>query len=482
MLRNGNRLLRLINQLLDLSKLEAGKMQLNGAVIDLVEFLRETAAAYESMAANKNIKYSFDSDVARLPILADEEKLEKVFHNLLSNAFKFTKEGGEISIRLTVAENKQAVISVRDTGIGIPADQLLKVFDRFYQVDSSQTREYEGSGLGMALAKEFVELHHGKISVESKEGQGSTFTVKLPLGKDELIEQAFKLRNSKTNKLSSLEEFISSEGETEISSDEEPAAIAEHTTTILIVEDNADMRKYIRKTLSVYYQIIEAKNGKEGFQKATELLPDLIISDVMMPEMDGYKLCTLIKTNELTSHIPVILLTAKADRESKLIGLETHADDYLSKPFDMDELKLIVRNRIEERRKMRERFSREIKLEPKHISITSLDEKFITNVLAQIESHMGDENFSIEELSIQAGYSTMHLYRKIKSLTGQTPSQFVRTIRLKRAAELLSRKSDNISQIAYQVGFSNVSYFNKCFKDQFEMTPGDFLKTNQVKN
>ena len=480
MLRNGNRLLRLINQLLDLSKLEAGKMQLNSAVIDLVEFLREIVAAYESLAANKNIKYSFDSDVARLPILADDEKLEKVFHNLLSNAFKFTKEGGEISIRLTVAENKQAVISVRDTGIGIPADQLLKVFDRFYQVDSSQTREYEGSGLGMALAKEFVELHNGKISVESKEGQGSTFTVKLPLGKDELIEQEFKLRNSKTNKLSSLEEVISSEGETEISSDEESAAVAE-PTTILIIEDNADMRKYIRKTLSSYYQIIEAKNGKEGFQKATDLLPDLIISDVMMPEMDGYKLCTLIKTNELTSHIPVILLTAKADRESKLIGLETQADDYLSKPFDVDELLLIVRNHIEERRKMRERFSREIKLEPKHISITSLDEKFITNVLTQIESHMGDENFSIEELSIQAGYSTMHLYRKIKSLTGQTPSQFVRTIRLKRAAELLSSKSDNISQIAYQVGFSNVSYFNKCFKDQFGMTPGDFLKTNQVK-
>ena len=482
MLRNGNRLLRLINQLLDLSKLEAGKMQLNGAVIDLVEFLREIAAAYESMAANKDIKYSFDSDVARLPILADDEKLEKVFHNLLSNAFKFTKEGGEISIRLTVVDKKQAVISVRDTGIGIPADQLIKVFDRFYQVDSSQTREYEGSGLGMALAKEFVELHHGKISVESKEGQGSTFTVKLPLGKDELIEQGFKLRNSKTDKLSSsLEGVISSEGETEIFSDEEPAAVAE-PTTILIIEDNVDMRKYIRKTLSAYYQIIEAKNGKEGFQKATELLPDLIISDVMMPEMDGYKLCTLIKTNELTSHIPVILLTAKADRESKLIGLETQADDYLSKPFDVDELLLIVRNHIEERRKMRERFSREIKLEPKHISITSLDEKFITNVLAQIEEHMGDEDFSIEELSVQAGYSTMHVYRKIKSLTGQTPSQFVRTIRLKRAAELLSRKSDNISQIAYQVGFSNISYFNKCFKDQFEMTPGDFLKTNQVKN
>jgi YesN/AraC family two-component response regulator len=240
------------------------------------------------------------------------------------------------------------------------------------------------------------------------------------------------------------------------------------------------MRHYILKTLSDHYQIIEAENGKTGVTLAKETVPDLIISDIMMPEMDGYKLCEIIKTNELTSHIPIILLTAKADRESKLTGLETRADDYLSKPFDPDELKLIVRNRIEERRKMRERFSREITLEPKQISITSLDEKFITKVLAIIEDHMDDETFSIDELSREGGYSNMHFYRKIKALSGETPSQFLRTIRLKRAAELLSKDSDNVTQIAYSVGFSSLSYFNKCFKAQFGITPGQFAASNKI--
>jgi DNA-binding response OmpR family regulator len=255
---------------------------------------------------------------------------------------------------------------------------------------------------------------------------------------------------------------------------------SEHLPALLIVEDNGEMRHYIRKTLSDQYQIIDVDSGKAGVAQAKESLPDLIISDIMMPEMDGYKFCELIKTNELTSHIPVILLTAKASRESRLAGLETGADDYLSKPFDTDELKLIVRNRIEQRRKMRERFSREITLEPKQISITSLDEKFITKVLAIIEEHMDDENFSIDQLSRDGGYSNMHFYRKIKALSGQTPSQFLRTIRLKRAADLLSKDSDNVAQIAYSVGFSSVSYFTKSFKAQFGMTPGQFAASNRI--
>ena len=230
------------------------------------------------------------------------------------------------------------------------------------------------------------------------------------------------------------------------------------------------------KLFHTHYQIVEAENGREGLDKAKETMPDLIISDLMMPEMDGYKLCSMIKSKELTSHIPVILLTAKADRESKLSGLEIGADDYLSKPFDAEELKLIVRNRIEERRKMREHFSREITLEPKQITITSLDEKFITRVLTMIESHMDDEEFSIEDFSEEAGCSRMQFYRKIKGLTDQTPSQFVRSIRLKRAAQLLLAKSDNVSQIAYSVGFSSLAYFNKCFKEQFGVTPGQFAE------
>ncbi|MEO5600560.1 MAG: ATP-binding protein [Cyclobacteriaceae bacterium] len=477
-LRNGSRLLRLINQLLDLSKIEAGKMQLHAACIDLVEFLREIASSYESLATDKKIKYFFYPEVPELVVFIDREKIEKVVHNLLSNAFKFTIEGGEVILNLK-DEKDQCIITVKDTGIGIPVDQVDKVFDRFYQVDSSQTCGYEGSGLGMALARELVDLHKGRISVESKEGKGTTFTVSLPLGKERLSKE--EITNSGFKKSEILSDVvISEETRMEIRNENETVSIdSQHV--LLIVEDNADMRHYIRKTLAGQYQIIEAENGKQGVNKAEEIVPDLIISDIMMPEMDGYKLCEIIKTNELTSHIPVILLTAKADRESKLSGLEIGADDYLSKPFDSEELKLIVRNRIEERRKMRERFTREVTLEPKHISITSLDEKFLTKVLAIIETHMDNENFSIDELSREAAYSNMHFYRKIKALAGQTPSQFLRTIRLKRAAELLSKNSDNVTQIAYSVGFSSLSYFNKCFKEQFGVTPGQFAESNKAK-
>ena len=266
--------------------------------------------------------------------------------------FKFTKENGEVILYLKVENNQHVVISVRDTGIGIPDHQLNKVFDRFYQVDSSQTRDYEGSGIGMALAKELVELHHGTISVESIEGKGSTFTVRLPLDQKYLRKEEM-IDSGDLKKTEMVSHEIISE-DTRIETSEEKETVSESQPVLLIVEDNADMRNYIRKTLSDNYHIIEAVNGKEGVEKAREAVPDLIISDVMMPVMDGYKLCELIKTNEFTSHIPVILLTAKADQQSKLTGLEHRADDYLVKPFDGDELKLIVRNHIEQRQKMRE--------------------------------------------------------------------------------------------------------------------------------
>lgn len=479
MLRNSQRMLRLINQLLDLSKIEAGKMKLQGARTDLVQFLRDIASSYESMAEEKRIRYFFYPEVRELVTFIDHEKIEKVVHNLLSNAFKFTKEGGEVILNLKVGEKQSAMINVTDTGIGIPGDQLDKVFDRFYQVDSSQTRDYEGSGLGMALAKELVELHHGKISVESMEGKGTTFTVWLPLGKEQLImEEISEAPASRDDKLASRDVMIPAAGTNTETYDEGavPAIVTEQHPAVLIVEDNADMRQYIRKTLAGLYQLAEAANGREGVNKALEVFPDLIISDIMMPGMDGYRLCEMIKSNELTSHIPVILLTAKADRESRLAGLERGADDYLSKPFDADELKLIVRNRIEERRKLRERFGREITLEPAQISVTSLDEKFLKKVLAVIEARMDDENFSIEELSSEVGYSQVQFYRKIKALAGQMPSQFLRTIRLKRAAQMLSRNSDNVTQIAYSVGFGSLSYFTKCFKEQFGVTPGQYAR------
>jgi CheY-like chemotaxis protein/two-component sensor histidine kinase len=479
MIRNGQRLLNLINQLLDISKLEAGKMQLQATSTDLTTLLRHIASSYESMAADKKIKYFFYPEMQELMVYADQEKIKKIVHNILSNAFKFTTEGGEVILHLKTQENQWALISVKDTGTGIPAEEVDKVFDRFYQVDSSQTRTHEGSGLGMALAKELVEMHHGRITVESKAGKGTTFTVWLPLGKAHLRpEEISEKADAETSEKYSYQLAGDTE---EVVEAEVDAAMVEtnNNPLILVVEDNADMRHYIRSTLGNDYQVREAENGKEGLILAKELLPDLILSDIMMPEMDGFRLCERVKTHELTSHIPVILLTAKADRKSKLTGLETGADDYLSKPFDAEELQLIIRNRIEERRKLRERFSRDITLEPRSISITSLDEQFLTKVLDIIEEHMDDETFTIEDLGREAGYSKVHFYRKIKALTDQSPSQFLRTVRLKRAATLLQQKSDTISQIAYRVGFNNLSYFNKCFKEQFGRTPGQYATAEQ---
>jgi len=475
MIRNGQRLLNLINQLLDISKLEAGKMQLQATHIDMVMLLRHIASSYESIAIDKKIKYLFYPEMQELMLYADQEKVKKIVHNLLSNAFKFTPQGGEVIMYLKEEKNEWALISVKDTGPGIPTEELDKVFDRFYQVDSSQTRTHEGSGLGMALAKELVEIHHGKFTVESKEGKGTTFTVWLPMGKAHLRKEEIR----------DIGEVVVGEkvvvdvpGEQKIS-EEATGIVNENTPLILVVDDNADMRQYINSSLGSQYQIREAENGKEGTMLAKELLPDLIISDVMMPQMDGYELCENIKTHESTSHIPVVLLTARADHKSKMTGLETGADDYLSKPFDAEELHLIIRNRIEERRIMREKFSKDITLEPRHIPVSSLDEQFLQKVMRIIEVYMADENFTIEALSREAGYSHAQFYRKLKALTDQTPSQFLRKIRLKRAAELLQQKSDSVSQIAYHVGFSSLPYFNKCFKDEFGMTPGQFVVESQ---
>jgi DNA-binding response OmpR family regulator/two-component sensor histidine kinase len=472
MMRNGQRLLRLINQVLDLSKIEAGKMTLQAAPVDIVQWLREILASYQSFATDRKIKCTFYPEIDDLLIYIDHEKLEKVLHNILSNAFKFTEAGGDVVVHLKKEEDR-CFITIKDTGIGIPVDQLDKVFDRFYQVNSAQTREYEGSGLGMALAKELVELHKGSISIKSAEGKGTTVTVSLRLGtrhleKGEISEFTY---NQESETLSHM--VVSSEA-SKPQNEDSPTT----QPVVLIVEDNADMRDYIRKTLSDRYNILEARDGKTGLDLAQQSIPDLIISDVMMPQMDGFQLCSLLKTNKLTSHIPVILLTAKADRESRLSGRETGADDYLSKPFDVDELRLIVMNHIEERRKLRERFSRQITLEPIEITISSLDEKFLEKVLAIIEQHMDDEHFSIDELSREAGFSNMQFYRKIKGLSGQTPSEFLRTIRLKRAAALLAKNSDNVTQIAYSVGFKSLSYFNKCFKEQFGVTPGQYAEVN----
>ena len=468
---NADRLLRLVNQLLDLSKLETGELKLQAAKRNVVPFIKGLAMSFESLAINEEKTLEVICENNGIELFFDGEKLEKIIFNLLSNAFKFTDAKGNITLAL-INRSDKVVITVRDTGAGIEPDQLSRVFDRFYQVDGSQTRLQEGSGIGLALTKELVDLHHGTIEVISEAGEGTEFRVTLLKGEEhfapgEVVEEIVDDHiPSSVVPADNISEDIN---KTEVSEDPD-----EDQLIVLIVEDNDDVRTYISDYLSPHYAILERKNGKEGLDAAREKIPDLVVSDVMMPEMDGFELTNHLKTDQKTSHIPVILLTAKAGGEDKIEGLETGADDYLTKPFDGKELVARINNLIKLRQQLRDRFSKEIMLEPAAIAAPSIEEKFIKQLIDSIEGHMSDPDLSVEKLSDMMAMSRIHLHRKLKALTDQSASQFIRTIRLKRAKQLLAQKSATVTEIAYQVGFNNISYFAKCFREQFGVLPSEF--------
>jgi signal transduction histidine kinase/ligand-binding sensor domain-containing protein/DNA-binding response OmpR family regulator len=515
--RNSKRLLQLVNQLLDLSRLEAGKLKLQASKVNIVSFVRGLTMSFESLAERKDIKLNVTAEMNDIELYFDRDKMAKILANLLSNAFKFTGEGGTIEVRIELPTprpskggdnpsfkvpspggdlgvglkedyaKKFVSISVRDTGIGISEEELPKLFDRFYQVDSSQTREHEGTGIGLALTKELVELHKGNIRVKSKVGQGSEFIVELPLGREHL-------RDDEINEASEEESVVilSPEGEKnlfEVVSEEtidssssfdrlrtpqNDSEEEQEKTIILVVEDNADVREFIKDSLGSEFQIEEASNGEQGVNKACEIIPDLIISDIMMPKMDGNELTKILKNDEKTSHIPVILLTAKSEQESKLEGLETGADDYLTKPFDTKELLIRIKNLINIRRKLQEKFSGEKiiarKVEKK---LSSLDEKFLTIVLEVAEKHLSEEEFSIEEFGNEVGMGRVQLHRKLKALTGKSPSLYLRSVRLAKAKKMIEERTGNISEIAYSTGFSSPAYFTACFKEEFGYPPSE---------
>ncbi|MBE9511450.1 MAG: tetratricopeptide repeat protein [Bacteroidetes bacterium] len=480
MQRNTKRLLNLVNQMLDLSKLDAGSLRLELVQEDIVKFLRVLIISFASIAEKKLISFPYKLPDGKFITWFDPDKFEKIITNLLSNAFKFTSEGGEVKceVKLPEQENELMEVIVSDTGIGIPSNEIDNVFDRFHQVKSSNYNRVGGTGIGLALTKELVELLHGKIDVRSKLGKGTTFTVRVPVGKDHLREEEFLLK--KPDAISAADystdhDDIKDSGESTEnifqgtgSKDEPPL--------VLIVEDHTDIRTHLREKLEDSFRIMEANDGIVGLDKATENIPDLILTDLMMPRMDGVEMCKKIKTDERTSHIPVIMLTAKAEEEDKLAGLETGADAYIIKPFSMKEVKLRVRKLIEQRNKLRDQFSREITLEPKDIAVTSVDEKFLQNAMMVIEKYMDDNEFEVRKLQDEVGMSRMQLFRKLKALTGQTPSEFIRTIRLKRAAKLFKQNYGNVAQVAYEVGFNNLSYFAKCFKELFKVAPSEYGK------
>jgi signal transduction histidine kinase/DNA-binding response OmpR family regulator len=503
-----NSLQNLINNLLTLSRLESGKMQLHATEINIVKLINGYFQAFESLAKQKNISLHFIAKNKEISAFIDQEKFEQILNNLLSNAFKFTGEGGIVEIEVgsrQFAEIKQttqgiancvlptsnsvslwAEIKISDTGCGIPPEHINHIFDRFYQVGQENNSYYEGTGIGLALSKELVELHHGIIKVESEERKGTTFTILIPLGKDHLKPK--EILTEKPEKIISLTfPTIPTDDQTVYIADpEEENENYDIQPILLIAEDNADMRSYIREYFEHEYKIIEAVDGRDGYEKAIDKIPDVIISDVMMPNMDGNELCIKVKTDERTSHIPVILLTARASKESRIEGLETGADDFIAKPFDGEELQVRVKNLINQRKRTNAILERniqkshaDIKLDFEDSEITSMDKKFIQKTVLIVKQRMSDTDFSVEELGIKVGMSRSQLHRKLKALVGQSASEFIRTMRLNAASELLASKAGNVAEIAFEVGFNNLSWFSKCFQQQFGILPSAYF--NQTK-
>jgi signal transduction histidine kinase/DNA-binding response OmpR family regulator len=469
---NARRLLNLINQLLDLARLEAGRLKLNAALGNIAQFVKGLAMEFESIAEQKDILLQVTMEKEDIEAYFDKEKMEKIIINLLTNACKFTPAGGRITVRLHETQTNLVEIIIRDSGIGIPKSEMKKIFDRFYQVDGSHTREHEGTGIGLALTKELVELHKGNIFIDSVEGHWTEVTLTFPLGREHLSE--IDIIEPSEYQLRKVEKF-EPDIDTEVEADEEINEQLIEKTIVLIVEDNTDVREYISDALKETYHIEEAANGEQGFRKAEKIIPDLIVSDIMMPKMDGYEMTKKIRQNEKTSHIPIILLTAKSDKDSKLEGLGLGADDYLIKPFDSDELLARIKNLIETRKMLQQKFGSGIPVITKEErpKISCLDEQFLNRVLFVIDEHISEENFSIEEFGKDVGMSRSQIHRKLKALTGKSTSLYLRTVRLSKAKQMIEAKKGNISEISYQVGFSSPAYFSRCFKEEFGYTPSE---------
>lgn len=474
--RQSKRLLNLVTQLLDLTRLEQSHVRLQTSQRNIIPLLKALVLSFSSLAERREISLTFNTDLEDIQVYVEKESMVKIMNNLLSNAFRFSTSGDQIQVLVSVNEKSdhdsegEIQIDVVDTGRGVSPEDQEHIFDRFYQ--SKQTRESAkaSTGIGLALTKELVELHKGQIFFESCEGIGSTFTIRLPLGSihlssEEIIETADD------------EDTLAIDTETLEVSEPEQVQIASGSILprILIVEDNPDVRNYIRSYLNKEFRCYEAENGMVGLELIAKQHFELVISDIMMPGMNGVEFCETIKSDANTSHIPVILLTARADLKSKLEGLETGADDYLTKPFDAEELVQRVKNLVEQRQSLRERFQREIALIPDELELSSIDTQFVENAIRIVSENMEDTKFSVNTFSRQIHMSRQHLNRKLKSVTGMSTLEFIRSQRLKRAAVLLKNEEATVTEIAFQVGFSSPSHFSRSFQKEFGVTPSKYL-------
>jgi len=480
--RNGYRLLNLVNQLLDLSRLEAGKLRLAPVNGDFVAFLRYQVESCHSYAETRRIKMAFESDIPELSMAFDPEKIQTIVVNLLSNALKFTPEGGRIELRMTTnglpkGESSKIVLQISDTGSGIPADELNRVFDRFYQVDNSTTRRGEGAGIGLAMVQELVKLMQGSVTVTSTPGIGTSFQITLPYTPPQQQLQALDATLSTEEKpLIAARLALPNDGQF---SDDTAASSVTHPSSLpqlLIIEDNPDVVAYLKTCLEGTYQLEVAYNGKHGIEKALNNIPDLIISDVMMPEKDGYEVCDTLKNDERTSHIPIVLLTAKADSASKIAGLRRGADAYLPKPFDLEELLVRLEMLLERQKRMAVYFSKKTETNaeaetPESKDAYEIEDAFISKVRKVIEDNMADYDFAMPQLCQILNMSRSQLLRKMKALVDKSPSDFIRLHRLQKAKTMLDTSDITVSEVAYLVGYKDVSHFSRSFREMFGISP-----------
>ncbi|MGV3604426.1 MAG: hybrid sensor histidine kinase/response regulator transcription factor [Dyadobacter fermentans] len=473
--KNSHRLLRVVNQVLDFKKMQSDTLHLNMTKVEIVRLLQELYSHFSDKAARHEIDYTFSSSVTEFEMIADVEKVETMVFNLLSNAFKFTPNGGTIRLGIEVlnvsnASENDVLIHVSDTGTGISAEDQARIFERFYQTAESRKMEM-GSGIGLALTLEYVKMHGGEINLESTPGEGSTFTISLPKGNaDQLMSQIEPDTYSRFQPAPPTPD----DAETPLSDEEKPL--------LLIVEDNPDMVDFIRLSLSEKYRFAIAGDGEEGFRKAAELAPEIVISDVMMPVMDGLTFCSKIKNDPKTSQLSVILLTARSLASQRIEGIRIGADAYITKPFDIELLDAQIENLLQRKRELTAYFRHELIVTPTaDEGKENKDDKFVRKVMNIIEAHISDPDFTVEMLGSEIGMSSAHLSRKLKSLTQFSANEIIKKYRIKKASLMLENKGGNISEVMYDVGFSNLSYFSKCFREEFGVTPKEYARTVEKK-
>lgn len=475
-LQNARQLLTLITRLLELSQLDSVKMKLRAAPQNIVPFLDGILASFHLLANQNELELAFQTDEDEISLYFDTQKMEEVMYSLLIHAVKFTPAGGKITVSVSPkgAPSPGFVeISVSGTGIGIHEDQFRHIFDRFYQA--------AGSGIGLALTKEIVLLHHGKIDIRGREGKGSEFIIQLPMGKAHLGPGEIAPSSEIPHRLKSPGEIpgpLIDKKESEARQNVDTGKSAE--PIILIVEDNPIFRKFLRGRLESMYTVVEAADGREGIDKAEELIPDLIISDIVMPEVSGYQLCRELKNRIKTSHIPIILLTGKTGEESIIHGLETGADDYVTKPPNTKILIARVRNLIEQRRQIQLKLQKQKTVLLAEIPVSSMDEVFLNEFKSIIERNLSDTGFSVDHLCREFHMGRAALSRKIQGLTGETPAQYIRSYRLERAVQLLKINNGNVVETALDVGFPNTAEFARCFKEKFNRLPTSFRTSFEV--